>query len=75
MQCARLGDLFLQRRDQVLGQYRHPVLAAFAVTNQDFAPRELHVLDPETQTLDQPHPRPIEQRAHQADAAIHLLQH
>ena len=75
MQCTRLGDLFLQRQDQVLGQDRHPVLAAFAVPNQDLAPREFNVLDTKAQALEQAHACPVQQRAHQADAAIHLVQH
>jgi hypothetical protein len=51
-----LADLFLRRRDQFLKQDRHSVLTAFAAANQDLAPRELNVLDSESQTFDRPHP-------------------
>jgi hypothetical protein len=45
-------------------QHRHPVLAAFAVPNREFAPIKIDVLDPQLDTLHESQACPIHQRRH-----------
>lgn len=60
---SRLGDgqLPLQRQDQVLWQYGHPVLAAFAATNEKLSALEVDVLDAQPKALQEAQTRAVEQ--------------
>jgi hypothetical protein len=53
VQCPGLAQLLLLRRDQVLGQHGHAVLAALAVAHHQFALLEADVLHPQAQRVQQ----------------------
>ena len=64
----------LQRLHHLLGQHRHPVLAALAVAHRNLPVGEVHVLHPQRQALDLPQPRAIQQARHQPFHALQLLE-
>jgi hypothetical protein len=54
-----------QHGDRTLGQWRASVLCALPITHDDLVPIEVHVLDPQRQTLRQSQPGAIhQQRTH-----------
>lgn len=73
-------QVFLQQRDEAVGQHGHPVLFPFAVTDDEGSPFEVKVLDAQAQTFHQPYAAAIDQLGHQlvcarqaADEAQSLL--
>jgi len=64
MQRAHAAKMRLQRRDQLLGQHRHSILAALAVAHQDLPVGEIQVLDAQHQHFNLPQPRPVQQTCH-----------
>ena len=74
VQCLPPRDVFSERQQKVLGQDRHPVLAALAITDHDLAPLEVDVFHAQPQALQQAHAGAIEQRGHQPHRPVQLVQ-
>lgn len=68
------SQLPLQRKDEVLGQHRHPVLAALALADDDLTPLELDILDAQPQAFEQAHAGAVQQGRDQPRGASHLVQ-
>ena len=63
-------DLF----GQLLGQYRHPVLVAFAGAHQNLAAFEVHVLDPEGQALHEANAAAVEDLADEPEGGLQVIE-
>lgn len=66
--------LSLQGRDQVLRQHGHPVFVALTLPHDHLAPRELHILHPQAQRLQQTYARAIEPLSDEPRRSIHVQQ-
>lgn len=56
------------------GQHGHPVAAAFRVADRDVTELEVDVLDPEPETLEDPHAGAIEQENGELNCALEVRQ-
>jgi hypothetical protein len=66
--------VFLQGPNKLLGQYRGPVLAAFAGADSDGAKPEIHVLYPQPDALEDTQSGPIENLGHEFGGAPHAVE-
>lgn len=65
-----LGRLGAQRMHQRFGQHGDPVLGPLAFPHQDLAPAEIHILHPQPEPFQQPHPGAAQQTQHQRHVGI-----
>src|ERR1700687_2838041 len=72
---ARASQLVPQRCYQASGKYGHPILAAFAVADDDGAALELDILDSQTHRLEDAHARTVKKAAHQTVRSMQAAQH
>lgn len=67
-------EMRAQRLDQALGEHRAPVAPALAVAHRDLAALEVHVLHPQAQSFEQPHPGGVEQARGEPARTVELRQ-
>src|SRR5438105_736583 len=74
---AHLGEMAQQGTLEALGQHRHTVAVTLSAPHPDLVRREIEVLRPQAQRLEQPHPAPIQQPRDQPDgtASLEARQH
>ena len=64
--CPSPAEVFLQRKNKVLGEYRDAVFAALAIADDDLAALELDILDSKAQPFHESHAGAVEEGGHQA---------
>lgn len=69
----RLGNLFLQRANEMFRQDRYAIFGALALANDDLATLDFDVLHPKPQTLEQPQAASVEHRGDQPYRAVKLV--
>ena len=71
MLAPPLLEMVAQSGEQVLRQYRHAVLATFAIADHDLTSFELDILDTKAQAFHQTHSRAVQQGRDQCLGATH----
>lgn len=65
-----LRDVQLERMPHGLGQNRHPLAQAFAITNDDVTVAKIDVLDAQSQAFEQTQAAAVEQLGHEPILAV-----
>ena len=74
MLCSPTTELLLHGQDEVFQKDGDPVLPTLAITDDDFTALELDVLDPQAQSLHEPHAGTVEETRDESLSATHLLE-
>src|SRR6266571_2567811 len=74
MQPLHPPQMLVRQLPHAHRQHRYPILAPLPPPHHDLAPREVHVLHPQLERLQQPQPGAVQQRRHESRHAAQLRQ-